>query len=68
MRIARIDRPDALYDAGLSAKTFETIDESILNRSDFDEIAAVYSTVESENITHKHIQRHGEFMLKFRKV
>ena len=31
MRIARIARPGALYDDSVSAQTFETIDESIIN-------------------------------------
>ena len=38
MRIARIARPDALYDASVSAQTCDTIDETIIYPIDIDEI------------------------------
>ena len=41
MRIARIARPGALYDASVSSQTFETIGEMAINPIDFDEAADV---------------------------
>ena len=38
MRIARIARPDVLYDATVYAQTSETINEAIINPIDFGEI------------------------------
>ena len=48
MRSARIERPESLYDSSSSAKTFETIGESIINPIDFEEVADVNLTKELE--------------------
>ena len=44
MRIARIARPGALYDASVTAQTFETIDVTIISPTDFEGIVDVNST------------------------
>ena len=41
MMIARISRPDALYDASISGQTFAVEDHAIQNPIDFDEFTDV---------------------------
>ena len=41
MRIARIARPGALREASVSAQTFETVDEVVVNPIDFEEAGNV---------------------------
>ena len=42
MRIGRIARPGALYDASASSRDFGTIDETPINPNDFEEVIDVY--------------------------
>ena len=42
MRIARISRPGALYGASVSSQTSETIDETIVNPFDPEEVPDVH--------------------------
>ena len=56
MRIARIARPDALYDSQVSAQTLETISEKLINRIAFTEIDDVNVTKSMGNIKNGHIQ------------
>ena len=51
MRIARIARPDAMYDASVAAQTFETIGEAIIYPNGFAVIVDVNWTNEMGNIS-----------------
>ena len=67
MRIARIARPVALYDASFSAQTFENIDESIIYPIDFAEVVEVNLIESIGGISHSHIPGYDEFSRKFPK-
>ena len=67
MRITRIARPDALYGASVSARTSETIEESIINPIDPDEVVDA-NLVRAKN-TGKYSRMPGnyEYGRKFKK-
>ena len=60
-RIARIARPCALRDASVSARTFESINETIINLIDFNDVVVANLTKECGNVAHSHIPCSGEF-------
>ena len=60
-RIARISRPGALYDASISAKTFEDFGRSIGNLSDSDEVFEARVTKANGNLKFPHINGFNEF-------
>ena len=62
MRIARIARTEALYDASVAARTFEAAEETILNPIDFEEIVDLDLAISAGDIQHSHIRGFGEFM------
>ena len=54
-----------LYDASVSAQTFETIDETIIYTGDFEEVPEVSSTKVFGTPAHPHIPGFGGFSRKF---
>ena len=67
MLIARIAMPDALYGASVSAKTFESINESITNPIDFNDVVDVYLTKAIGGISHSHIPCFDAYSRNFSK-
>ena len=67
MRIDRIARNDALYYSSVSAQTFETIGEEIINPRDSAEFVDADLAKSIQNIAHGGIQCFDEFMSKFPK-
>ena len=65
MRIPRIARRDALYDASLYAQTSETNGEAIIDQIDFTDVVGVNSTKAIAYIAHVNIQGFGEFKFGF---
>ena len=63
-RIARIARPGALCDASVSAQTFETSGEKLINPSDSDEIADVDLAKMIRSNSHSHIPCFDELSRK----
>ena len=64
----RIARHGDSYGAAVSAQTSESIDESIINPIDIEEIAEVNLTKSTGNIKHKHIQGVDEFTSEWSKM
>ena len=67
MRIARIGRPDALYDASIPAQTFEEQEHAILNQIEFDEIVGVNLSNAADHLKFPHVERYGNFLAKISK-
>ena len=59
--ICRTARPGALRDASVSARTFESINETIINLIDFNDVVVANLTKECGNVAHSHIPCSGEF-------
>ena len=59
MRIARGSGPGALYGASAPAETFETIEESIINQSDIEEISDANSARAAEVERYSHMPGFG---------
>ena len=62
IRISRIPIPDALYCASVAAQTFETVNETITNPIDCDDIVYVNVAKVIEAYTHDHIPGFEEFI------
>ena len=67
MRISRISSPGELYDASVSAHTFETINGTIINPISFDEAVDANLAKECGNSTRPHIPGCGEYSRVFPK-
>ena len=61
MRIGGIEMPDSLYDASISAQTFEGVGQVIINQIDFEEIVEVDMTRATGVIKFPRIKWYGEF-------
>ena len=68
MRISRIANPCALYGASVSAQTFDSMDDAIINPIDFDAIAESHLEKAMATITHPHIPGFDEFSRKFARM
>ena len=68
MRIARIARHGALYDASVSAQTSEEVGETIVNPTDFEEVVDVNVDKLTGANPYAHIPRFGDFSRKFPKA
>ena len=64
MPSARIDRHYALYDASISARTIDAVDQAIGNPSDFGEVCYVRISKATDDIKFPHIEGYTEFLAK----
>ena len=64
MRIDRIARQGALYDASTSAPAFDGVDQVIQNPIDFEEIVNVNLASPAGNFKFPHVQGYGEFLAR----
>ena len=67
MRVARSARPDSAYGVSAPAQTFGEIEESIVNPSDFGEIADVNLTMSANTGNYPHMHSFEEYGRKFEK-
>ena len=60
-RISRISRPGALYDAPISAQTFEDVGRVLVNLIDFDGVVDAHVTKATGNLKFPQIRGYSEF-------